>query len=105
MAENRASRAAPLADFADDQEVRRDTHGVVDAIRQGNGRHFGADGLGAGFEGLDGLAVDPDFLRVFDLDDAPAFGQEVAHGREHGGLAGARPAANQDALAELHGLL
>ena len=33
------------------------------------------------------------------------FGQEIAHGRKDGRFPGARPATDQDAFAELHGLL
>ena len=74
--EQRHGRVA-VAHLAQHQVIGGHAHGIVHPVRQGVGRHFRADHLLPGFDGLDRLAVDPDLLRVFDLDDPPALRQEV----------------------------
>ena len=65
-------RRLPIAHLADDQVVRRHTHGIINPVCQGIGAQLGTHRCRAGLDGLHSRAVDPDLLGVFDLDDAPA---------------------------------
>src|SRR5450759_1027159 len=57
--------------FTDHEVIRRHAHCVVHPVCQGVWPDIRTNCLWAGFHSLDGRTVYPDFLRIFNLHDAP----------------------------------